>query len=152
MPIPRTRRPLISPEAEIPSSQESSLGIATPLFVHSYLDERGLDVYEFRVFAHIVRRVGSKLDGTFFASLPKSASICQMSLRKLQYSLKVLCKAGFIEKIPSEIKTDSYRILPPERWAGATEIEEIRSQVYKRKKSKADEETALDTDINEEKN
>lgn len=65
------------------------------MFVHNLLDEYGLDPYEFRIYAHAVRRTGGKLNGKYFASLSKTAEICQMSVRKAQYALKFLCEAGF---------------------------------------------------------
>lgn len=68
------------------------------MFVHNLLDEYGLDPYEFRIYAHAVGRTGGKLDGKYFASLSKTAEICQMSVRKAQYALKFLCEAGFLTR------------------------------------------------------
>lgn len=100
-----------------------------PLFVHSYLDEAGLDPYEFRAYSHIVRRVGSRYDQDFFASLKKSAQICGMSVRRLQYSLQLLCEAGFIEKQSRDGRTDIYKMCKPEKWASPELIASIRQQV-----------------------
>lgn len=76
------------------------------IFVHSALDEAGLDVYEFRLLAHIARR------GNCFASLAKTADICKMSVRKAQSTLKSLEKGGFIQKEKRKGSTDIYKLAP----------------------------------------
>lgn len=76
------------------------------IFVHSALDQAGLDVYEFRVLAHIARR------GSCFASLATTADICKMSVRKAQSTLKSLEKRGFIEKKQRIGRTDVYKVTP----------------------------------------
>ena len=76
------------------------------IFVHSDLDEAGLDVYEFRLLAHIARR------GECFASLTKTADICKMSVRKAQSTLKSLEKRGFIQKEKRKGSTDIYKLAP----------------------------------------
>jgi hypothetical protein len=80
--------------------------------VHSDLDEYGLDPYEFRLYAHVVRRTGGKLHGECFAKLKKTAEICHMSVRKAQYALKTLCDAGLILKEQRRGRTDVYRLTP----------------------------------------
>lgn len=102
----------------------------TPLFVHSFIDEYKLDPYEFRVYAHVVRRVGAKVDRDFFASLKKTAQVCEMSVRRVQYSLRVLSKAGFLEKVEKRTgRTDVYRITPPSTWKPPESLEQIRQEV-----------------------
>lgn len=94
--------------------------------VHSDLDEYGLDPYEFRIYAHIVRRTGGKLDGKCFAKLKKITEVCQMSVRKAQYALTTLCEAGLITKERRHGKTDVYRLAPKSNWKSKQEIDEIR--------------------------
>jgi hypothetical protein len=76
------------------------------LFVHSALDEAGLDVYEFRVLCHISRR------GSCFASLDTTSKLCKISVRKAQYTLKSLLNKGFILKTPRPGRTDVYKLAP----------------------------------------
>ena len=76
------------------------------IFVHSALDQAGLDVYEFRLLAHIARR------RSCFASLATTADICKMSVRKAQSTLKSLEKKGFIEKKQRIGRTDVYKLAP----------------------------------------
>lgn len=108
------------------------------MFVHNVLDEYGLDPYEFRIYAHAVRRTGGKLNGEYFASLTKTAEICQMSVRKAQYALKFLCEARFLTQEKRKGRTDVYRMTHSKDWVKPEELEEIREKVtgVKRKKSK----------------
>lgn len=106
--------------------------------VHSDLDEYGLDPYEFRIYAHIVRRTGGKLDGECFAKLKKTAEICHMSVRKAQYALKTLCDAGLITKEQRKGKSDIYRLMPKSNWKPKKELKQIRQNVKEGK----EEETA----------
>jgi len=76
------------------------------LFVHSALDEAGLDVYEFRVLGHISRR------GSCFASLATTAEICGISVRKAQYTLKSLLNRKLIQKTARPGRTDVYKLAP----------------------------------------
>ena len=76
------------------------------LFVHSTLDEAGLDVYEFRLLSHIARR------GKCFATLATTAEICKMSVRKAQSTLKSLESKGLIRKKQRKGRTDVYKLAP----------------------------------------
>lgn len=109
------------------------------MFVHNLLDEYGLDPYEFRIYAHAVRRTGGKLDGKYFASLSKTAEICQMSVRRVQYSLKFLCEAGFLTQEKRTGRTDEYRVTPVSQWTKPENLESIREAVtgVRRKKTKS---------------
>lgn len=105
--------------------------------VHSDLDEYGLDPYEFRIYAHIVRRTGGKLNGVCFAKLEKTAEICKMSVRKAQYALKTLCDAGLILKEQRRGRTDVYKLALRNNWKPKEELEEIRRKVKESKINKA---------------
>ena len=125
-------------EKEAPDVNERPLPNSV-MFVHNMLDEYGLDPYEFRVYAHAVRRTGGKLDGKYFASLSKTAEICQMSVRRVQYSLKFLCEAGFLTQEKRTGRTDQYRVTPSSQWAKPENLESIREAVtgVRRKKTKS---------------
>jgi hypothetical protein len=107
------------------------------MFVHSFLDEYGLSVYEFRVYAHVVRRTGSKPEGIYFASLKKTAKICCMSTRQLQYALKLLCSAKFLKKESRPGRTDIYRLTYPHEWVDASLISPLRLAIKESKSRKA---------------
>ncbi|WP_341528080.1 helix-turn-helix domain-containing protein [Nostoc sp. UHCC 0302] len=114
------------------------------MFVHNLLDEYGLDPYEFRIYAHAVRRTGGKLDGKYFASLNKTAEICKMSVRKAQYALKFLCEAGFLNQEKRKGRTDQYRVTHSRQWAKPEDLEVIREKVtgVKRKQPKNNSKSA----------
>ncbi len=98
-----------------------------PIFVHSNLDEYGLDIYEFRVLAHVARRA-SKEQGCF-TSQAKMAKICGLSQRKVLEVLKVLCGADILKKErSSERRTNVYRINPCSQWKLPSELDEVRKK------------------------
>jgi hypothetical protein len=105
------------------------------IFIHSYLDEAGLDPYEFRVLSHVGRRVGATYKEEFFASMKKSAAICQMSVRKMQSCLKILCEAGFLDKIQRDGRTDIYKLKHPKNWASSEQLATIRKKEKGQKSS-----------------
>ena len=107
--------------------------------VHSDLDEYGLDPYEFRLYAHVVRRTGGKLNGQCFAKLKKTAEICHMSVRKAQYALKTLCDAGLILKEQRRGITDVYRLTPKSNWKPKEELKQIRQKAKESKESKVED-------------
>ncbi len=108
--------------------------------VHSDLDEYGLDPYEFRLYAHVVRRTGGKLHGECFAKLKKTAEICHMSVRKAQYALKTLCDAGLILKEQRRGRTDVYRLTPKSNWKPKEELKQIRQKAKESKVEDSEEE------------
>ncbi|MEA5595643.1 helix-turn-helix domain-containing protein [Rivularia sp. UHCC 0363] len=124
------------------------------MFVHNVLDEYGLDPYEFRIYAHAVRRTGGKLNGEYFASLTKTAEICQMSVRKAQYALKFLCEAGFLTQEKRKGRTDVYRMTHSKNWVNPEGLDAIREKVtgVKRKKSKDKSQSAKSNSIAEKYN
>lgn len=113
-----------------PKNSSPSNGI---IFIHSKLDEYGLDPYEFRLYAHIARR------GDCFAALKKTAKICGMSVRKIQYVLNVLCKANLIERRERRGRTNVYKLTSPERWVSKTELDAIRRELKIKTAAKEEE-------------
>lgn len=116
-----------------------------PLFVHSTLDEAGLNVYEFRTLSHIARR------GECYAAVPKIAQMCNISHRKVQTSLKSLVEKGLIAQKVRNGKTTVYR-LHSKIWQ-ALEIQKIQNlQKQEQKQSKrtnSQEEEFIEKDIDE---
>ncbi|MEA5574643.1 helix-turn-helix domain-containing protein [Calothrix sp. UHCC 0171] len=110
------------------STTENSLP-SSVAFVHNFLDEYGLDPYEFRLYAHIVRRTGGKPQGVCFASLRKTAEICKMSTRKAQQAIKVLINAHFVTQTKRTGRTDEYRVTPVSEWVPKEELDEIRKAI-----------------------
>lgn len=73
-----------------PVLDERELG----LFVKSEIDDYGLDPYEFRIYARIVRRAGR---GDAWESIPNMAKACMMSESRVRLALQLLEAAGLIE-------------------------------------------------------
>lgn len=96
-----------------------------PIFVRSELDDYGLDLYEFRVLAHVARRESPKRGCD--ESQENMARICGMSQRKVLEVLKVLCKAGILRKEKSPTRrTNVYRLNPGSEWKHPSDLDEIR--------------------------
>ncbi|MBD2386749.1 helix-turn-helix domain-containing protein [Cylindrospermum sp. FACHB-282] len=108
-------------------------------FIHNFLDEYGLDPYEFRIYTHMVRRTGGKEEGVCFASLKKTAQICKMSVRKAQQALKFLIQAKLLEQTKREGRTDEYRVLATRHWAAKEELDNIRQAIMNNKNEKVTE-------------
>lgn len=104
----------------------------TPIFIRSELDDYGLDVYEFRVLAHIARREG-KIKGKesrgCFEKQKNIADCCKMSHRKAQQCLKTLCEAGLLTIEPRRGDSNIYRIAPSSNWKHPSELEAIRRKI-----------------------
>lgn len=102
----------------------------TKLFVHSALDEYGLNLYEFRILAHVARREG-KTRGCD-AAQGKMAKVCGMSQRMVLEVLAVLCDAQILRKEKTDgRRTNTYRLNPASKWKDPSELDAIR---MKRKK------------------
>ncbi|MBD2036921.1 helix-turn-helix domain-containing protein [Leptolyngbya sp. FACHB-321] len=105
--------------------------ITSVLFVHSLLDDYGLNVYEFRVLAHVARREGKSKQGNgkgCFARQRNIADICCMSHRKAQEVLRILCAAGLLEKESRRGGTNTYKIASPDKWRDPSELPSIRQK------------------------
>ena len=111
----------------------TSLPPASVAFIHNYLDEYSLDPYEFRLYAHVVRRTGGKPEGVCFASLKKIAQTCKMSTRKAQQAMQVLIKANLVSQNKRGGRTDEYRVKPASEWAPRQQLDEIREEVRSKK-------------------
>ncbi|QUY40424.1 hypothetical protein [Acaryochloris marina] len=99
------------------------------MFIHSRLDEAGLDPFEFRLLGHIVRRTGGSFEGECFASQVNISKVCQMSLSRAQKGLRLLNDGGFISKHERPGRTDVYRLEQPENWKSPSELKAIRKKL-----------------------
>lgn len=66
------------------------------IFLHSALDDLGLDPYEFRVYAHLCRRAND--EQRVWEGQKKMAAICKISERRVRDSLKTLEERGLIRQ------------------------------------------------------
>lgn len=102
-----------------------------PLFVHSAVDEYGLNLYEFRILAHVARRESK--DRGCDAAQGKMAKVCGMSQRMVLEVLGVLCDAAILRKEKADGKrTNSYKLNPVSKWKQPSELDMIRKKREKR--------------------
>lgn len=97
------------------------------IFVRGELDDYGLNLYEFRVLAHVARRESPERGCD--ASQAKIAAACGISQRMVLETLRVLCEAGLIrkDKAPGK-RTNSYRVNPGNEWKHPSQLEAIRNK------------------------
>lgn len=84
-----------------------------PIFIHSKLDDLGLDPYEFRIYARIARRAGK---GDAFESVKNMAQGCRMSEGKVKASLRTLLSRRLVQRISRPGYTTIYRLTPLNEW------------------------------------
>ena len=96
------------------------------IVVPSYLDDYGLDPYEYRLYSHIVRRAGKN---GCFESIPNMARHCLMSEKTLRSSLRVLLNAGMVGVAESKAgKSVVYEVTQQEKWVASDVLEIIRGK------------------------
>ncbi len=83
-------------------------------FIPSYLDDFGLNVYEYRIYCRIVRRAGTR-QGCFEAAKKMSESL-GIDKKTVYKSLKTLTDHGLIEKQLVKGKSTHYYLTPSENW------------------------------------
>lgn len=131
-------------EDSVKIDSKQALPPSSVAFVHAFLDEYGLDPYEFRLYAHIVRRTGGKAQGVCFASISKIAKICKISPRKTQQVIKILISAKFVTQNKRLGRTDEYRVEPSSEWVSKEDLVEIRKRL---KKEPLPQDIALDPEV-----
>lgn len=121
------------------------------IFVSRAVDDYGLNLYEFRILAHVSRRESQKHG--CYASQKKMAESCGMSQRMVLEVLRVLCEAGILrkEKTPTR-RTNIYRLNPSSEWKHPKELENIRQRGKspKTKKSEQKDEQVKETEVIED--
>ena len=89
-------------------------------FIPAFLDDYGLNPYEFRVYTHMARRAGK--DGCF-SSIPHMAKHCLMAEKVARKALHMLLSSGLIKKISDRPgKTDIYELTPIDDWLPPDQI------------------------------
>jgi len=109
-----------------PVLDEQELG----LFVKSEMDDYGLDPYEFRIYARIVRRAGRK---EAWESVPNMAKACMMSESRVRLALQVLEAAGLIESQERSGYSTLRRLTPKSKWVHPQRLEAIRAALTRTK-------------------
>lgn len=100
------------------------------LFVPSEIDDYGLDPYEFRIYARIVRRAGR---GDAWESIPKMAKACFMSESRARLALQLLEAAGLIESQERSGYSKLRRLKPKQEWTHPETLKAIRQSLTRTK-------------------
>lgn len=97
-------------------------------FIPSDLDDFGLDIYEFRIYAHLSRRVGRR--GECFEGVSKIAAICRIDKKTVTQKLKSLQSSRLINLQPRSGRTNSITLTHQSEWgsARATEPDPLADQ------------------------
>ena len=99
-----------------------------PIFIHSDVDDYGLDPFEFRFYSAVARRAGR--DGEFFEGLSKTAKRCKMSLSKAREAKKFVVAAGLVELVPRKGKSDLMRLTAKENWMPSEQLDSLRKSLH----------------------
>ena len=89
-------------------------GRPSVMFIHSVIDDYGLDVYAFRVYARLARRAGT--NNSAYESVANMADACGMSERRLQEALQTLVDHGLVTREERRGKTTLYTLTPVDSW------------------------------------
>jgi hypothetical protein len=100
------------------------------LFVRSELDDYGLDPYEFRIYARIVRRAGRS---DAWESIPNMAKACMMSESRARRAIQVLEAARLIESIERSGYSALRRLTPKSVWVHPDQLSAIRAMLTRTK-------------------
>jgi Helix-turn-helix domain len=98
------------------------------IFISQALDTYGLDVYEFRVLAHVARRAGKK---ACTASQTTIADCCGINKRKVMRALETLCEAKILDKTKTG-RANHYKLNTSSKWERPEKLEECRSKGEKK--------------------
>ena len=93
-------------------------------FITAALDDFGLDPFEFRLYARIVRRAGTR-EGCF-ESIDNMAKSCEMNRDTAYRALKTLIGCRLIEKEPRPGKSSSYYLTPQSEWVPKSHLSQKR--------------------------
>lgn len=90
-----------------------------PVFIHSEVDDLGLTPFEFRVYAHLARRVDGR-NGKYWESVKAGAEICRMNMKTYRVALANLVDIGLVAREERTGQTSVYRLTPKCAWLTPT--------------------------------
>ncbi len=104
-------------QATIAVSDERDLGA----FIPSFLDDFGLDVYQFRVYCRLARRAGA--GGQCWESVNNIANACNMNRKTVMGAIASLLKFCLIRQTKRPGKSDLYQLTHHRHWIKSTSCE-----------------------------
>lgn len=114
------------------SGMELLDGRNNPIFIHSELDDYGLSLVEFRVYARLARRCGK---AAAYESVPNMAHDFSVSDRTVQRALKLLISACLVSAKLRPGTSTVYTLLPRSDWLPAGSLPALRAEIAKSKKA-----------------
>lgn len=111
---------------------ETRDGRGGPIFIHSELDDYGLTLVEFRVYARLARRCG---DSEAWESVPNMARDFGVNDRTVQRALKLLILARLVSATLRPGHTTVYKLLPLREWVPSGQLPALRARIVKPKKA-----------------
>lgn len=81
------------------------------LFIHSLIDDAGLDAESFRVLCHVARRAGK--DGVAFMGVKSAAKVCRMNKDTVAKRFRDLCDSGWLERVKRPGMESGFRLILP---------------------------------------
>ena len=84
------------------------------MFVHSLLDDLGLQTSSFRVYGHLARRANKNNEA--WGSIENMATVCRLHPKTIRSSLRALETLRMIKSTPRAGDTSIYKLLPPSLW------------------------------------
>jgi len=109
-----------------PGGAPAEAKVSSAIFVSKELDDYGLEVAEFRVYAAIARR------GQCWESALSIAKRCKVSERMVRLAMKLLVRANLIEELRQPGKTTLRQVTPKERWIRPAELAGLRADIKSR--------------------
>ncbi|MCC7518003.1 MAG: helix-turn-helix domain-containing protein [Verrucomicrobiae bacterium] len=88
------------------------------LFVHSQLDDLGLDVYEFRIYAHLARRANGKTKA--WPGITSMSRACRMKRHTVIRAIHQLEERGLIRVVRKPGGLSEYLLTAPSEWKPET--------------------------------
>lgn len=86
-----------------------------PIFLHSELDDFGLDPFEFRVYSRLSRRADGP-EQRARESIANMAEACKMGTTKVRQALRRLEELRLVSRVDRAGMPTEYRLAPKSRW------------------------------------
>lgn len=95
------------------------------IFVHSRLDDYGLNAAQFRAYCHLARRASS---GAAWPSIESIARVCRLHPKTVRSALRVLTRHSLLTREERPGRTPLYKLTPPSQWHPPKHIDQHPSK------------------------
>jgi len=102
-------------EQRADESPKATVPLRNAIWVHAALDDLGLSLSQFRVYAHLARRAGR---GLAWPSIDSIAAVCHLCRRTVVTALAELERLGLMRVERRQGQSSRYRLADVWEWAG----------------------------------